>query len=271
VGTPIGSIAFVGGGFMGEGMLRGLLAEGLAVAGEVQVAEPVAARRAELSDRFGVVTTEHTGAAVSDAAIVVLAVKPQDFPTAAGQLAGRLRSEQLVISIMAGITVAALRAKLAHEKLVRCMPNTPLGIAQGFTGWTATAAVSEAERRLVETMFTALGGAAFFADEKYLDMVTAVGGSGPGYVMLVVEALIDGAVQIGLRRDVAREMVLQTIAGSVELARQTGQHPAVLRDAVTSPGGTTAAGLQVLERQGVRAAIGDAIVAAYERSRALGG
>lgn len=271
MGTPVGPIAFVGGGFMGEGMLQGLLTRGLVAANEVQVAEPVAVRRAALSDRFGVATTEHTGAAVGDAAVVVLAVKPQEFPTAAGQLAGRLRPEQLVISIMAGITIATLRAKLAHEKLVRCMPNTPLGIGQGFTGWTATVAVSEVERGLVETIFGALGGGAFFAEEKYLDMATAVGGSGPGYVMLLIEALIDGAVQIGLRRDVAREMVLQTVAGSVELARQTGRHPAELRDAVTSPGGTTAAGLQVLERQGVRAAIGDAITAAYERSRALGG
>jgi pyrroline-5-carboxylate reductase len=151
------------------------------------------------------------------------------------------------------------------------MPNTPLAIGHGYTVWTATPNITESELATVSNMFTALGGSAYFPDEKYLDMATAVSGSGPAFVMLFVEAMIDAAVLIGFKRDMATEMVLQTFAGAVRLAQESGDHPVMLRNAVTSPGGTSAAGLQALERNGVRAAIAEAIVAAHERSRALGG
>ncbi len=271
VGTTVGRVGFVGGGFMGEGIIQGLLAQNMSEPADLRVCEPIAARRTYLSERYGIVTSADAAEALDGAPIVILAVKPQDFDNAARQLVGVLEPAQLVLSIMAGVRIDTLRQKLSHERIVRTMPNTPLGIGEGFTAWTATAAVTAEERAKVATMFGALGGEAYLADEKYLDMATAVNGSGPGFVMLFVEAMIDAAVLIGLRRDLATEMVLQTFTGSTRLAQSTGQHPAQLRNSVASPAGTTAAGLQVLERTGVRAAIADAVVAAYERSRALGG
>src|SRR5579875_2066538 len=166
---------------------------------------------------------------------------------------------------------ALRRARHGTELVARAMPNTPGAIGEGFTGWTCPPGMRERHGAAIAAVLDALGKHAYFADEKYLDMVTAVSGSGPGYIMMMIEALIDAAVLIGLRRDIAREMVLQTVAGAARYAQITGEHPAVLRDAVTSPGGTTAAGLQRLEEAGVRAALMSAVVAAWERSRALGG
>ncbi len=271
VQSGIGRVALIGGGFMGEGIVQGLISRGLAQAADLRVCEPLAARRDYLAERHGVLATDKRAEAVTGASIVVLAVKPQEFEAEGRELARLLRPEQLVLSIMAGVRIQTLRDTLEHGRIVRAMPNTPLGIGEGYTAWTATPEVSEAERGAVSSIVGALGGGAYLPDEKYLDMATAVNGSGPGFVMLCVEAMIDAAVLIGLRRDLATEMVLQTFVGSVRLAQSSGQHPAQLRNAVTSPAGTTAAGLQVLERSGIRAAIADAVVAAYERSRSLGG
>lgn len=271
VGARVGRVCFIGGGFMGEGIIQGLLAQSMAAPADLRVCEPIPARREYLSERYGIAASADAVESLAGAQIVILAVKPQDFDAAARNLAGKLGPKQLVLSIMAGVRIDTLRQKLSHERIVRTMPNTPLGIGEGFTAWTATEAVTAEERATVSALFGALGGEAFFPDEKYLDMATAVNGSGPGFVMLFVEAMIDAAVLIGLRRDLATEMVLQTFTGSTRLAQSTGQHPAQLRNSVASPAGTTAAGLQVLERSGVRAAIADAVIAAYERSRALGG
>ena len=271
VETAVGRIGLLGGGYMGEGIVRGLVAAGLANPGQVHVCETVPVRRDELAKRHGFHTTDEVALATRGARIVLLAVKPQDFDGLALDLVHELHPKQLVISIMAGVRIETLRAKLQHERLVRAMPNTPLAIGHGYTVWTATPNITESELATVSNMFTALGGAAYFPDEKYLDMATAVSGSGPAFVMLFVEAMIDAAVLIGFKRDMATEMVLQTFAGAVRLAQESGDHPVTLRNAVTSPGGTSAAGLQALERSGVRAAIADAVVAAHERSRALGG
>lgn len=271
VETAIGRIGLLGGGFMGEGIVQGLVASGLTVPALVQICEAAPHRRDYLAERHGVQTTEAVAEAARGARIIVLAVKPQDFEGLAHDLVHELHPDQLVISIMAGVRLETLRTKLQHERLVRAMPNTPLAIGQGYSVWTATANITEGELATVSSIFQALGGSAYFPDEKYLDMATAVSGSGPAFVMLFVEALIDAAVLIGFKRDMATEMVLQTFAGAVRLAQETGDHPVVLRNAVTSPGGTSAAGLQALERAGVRAAIADAVVAAHERSRALGG
>lgn len=269
--TPSTVVAFAGGGFMGGAMIQGIVARGVARAGEICVCELLPARRDALAAEHGVRTTARLAEAVRGARLLVLAVKPQDFPTLGATLRSALQPEQTVLSIMAGVTSATLRDGLGHERVARAMPNTPGAIGDGYTGWTAAPRVFEENGALIGSVLDALGRHAYFADEKYLDMVTAVSGSGPGYIMLVIEAMIDAAVLIGLRRDQAREMVLQTVAGSARYAQSTGAHPAALRDAVTSPGGTTAAGLQRLEEAGVRAAFSSAIVAAWERSRALGG
>lgn len=270
-GTTVGRVSFVGGGFMGEGILQGLLSRGIVQSSEVGICELVDARRQYLADRYGVNATAHVDDAVRDARVIVLAVKPQDFDAVARQLGPSLHPEQVVLSIMAGVTITAMRSQLMHERVVRAMPNTPGAIGEGFSAWTASAAVNEDELAAVRTVLEALGKSAFFPEEKYLDVATAVSGSGPAYVLLLMEAMVDAAVLAGIRRDIAIEMVLQTFAGTVKYAQATGRHFADLRNAVTSPGGTTAAGLQVLERAGIRGVIADAVWAAYERSKALGG
>jgi pyrroline-5-carboxylate reductase len=266
-----GSIAFAGGGFMGGAIIAGLLARGLLAPAAISVYEKLSDRRAALCEAHGVRICADAAAAVANASLVVVAVKPQDFPALAAELRPLLTSEQTILSIMAGVTLATLKSALGTENVARAMPNTPGAIGEGFSGWTAPSAVRERSGAAIEAVLAALGRHAYFAEEKYLDMVTAVSGSGPGYVMLIVEALIDAAVLIGLPRDIAREMVLQTVAGSARWAQQADAHPAVLRDTVTSPGGTTAAGLRELEKAGVRAAFLSAVTAAWERSRALGG
>jgi len=270
-GTALRSIAFAGGGFMGSAMVQGLLARGTLQPEQIAVYELLPERRQQLAERYGVRATASAAEAVTGADLVVLAVKPQDFPALAAELRPLLGSRQPVLSIMAGVTLTALRERLGTELVARAMPNTPGAIGEGFTGWTCPPGMRERHGAAIAAVLDALGKHAYFADEKYLDMVTAVSGSGPGYIMMMIEALIDAAVLIGLRRDIAREMVLQTVAGAARYAQITGEHPAVLRDAVTSPGGTTAAGLQRLEEAGVRAALMSAVVAAWERSRALGG
>lgn len=270
-GPRAGQVAFAGGGFMGGAIIRGLIARGVAEPAEIRVCDVIPARRAALAAEHGVRTTDDLAEAARGARLIILAVKPQDFPPLGATLRPILEPGQTVLSIMAGIPSARLREALGHQRVVRAMPNTPGAVGEGFTGWTAPAAVYTEDGALVGAALDALGRHIYFPDEKYLDMVTAVSGSGPGYVMLIVEAMIDAAVLIGLRRDQAREMVLQTVAGAARYAQLTGEHPAALRDAVTSPAGTTAAGLQRLEEAGVRAAFSSAIVAAWERSRALGG
>jgi|SRR5579884_2163478 len=271
VEAGIGRIAFLGGGFMGEGIVQGLISQGVSHPHELCVCDVAEARRIHLGDRYGVRTTPRQFEAVQGARIVVVSVKPQEFEVLAREVAGALQPEQIVLSIMAGVRITTIRERLDHERIVRAMPNTPGAIGEGYTAWTATPLIEPDELAAVGALLGSLGGSSYFPDEKYLDMATAVSGSGPGFVMLLVEAMIDAAVHIGLKRDVATDMVLRTFAGTARYAHATGQHPAELRNAVTSAGGTTAAGLLELERAGVRAAIADCVIAAYEKSRALGG
>ena len=169
------------------------------------------------------------------------------------------------------MSIGTLRAVLGERPVVRLMPNTPAQIGEGVSVWTATPDCTAEQRAQARAMFGALGEEVYVDDEAYLDMATALSGSGPGYVFLFIEALIDAGVRIGLARAVAEKLALQTVKGSALYAQRSGQHLAALRNAVTSPGGTTAAGLHQLERGGLRAAIEDAVAAAYERSRQLGG
>ena len=263
-------IGFIGGGTMAEALISALLKGKVVSPSEVLVGEPVAARRRELSERYHVqVTADNKKAA--DAEIVVLAVKPNRFAAVAAELKGKLTPQQTVVSIMAGVTLARLREGLQHEALVRVMPNTPSQVGEGMSAWTATSAVAETTREQVRRVLQAVGKEAYFEEERFIDMATAVCGSGPGFVFLLMEAFIDGAVHIGLPRQTATEMVIQTFFGSAQLARQTGRLPSELRALVTTPGGTTAEGLLALENAGVRAAIMESLIAAFEKSKALGG
>lgn len=265
-----GKLAFIGGGAMAEAILKRIVAQGLAPAAQIAVAEPVAARREYLATQYGVDVTAANDEAAAGAAYVVLAVKPQVVPQVLPNLQGLLSPQALVISIMAGVRISTLRRGLGHGRIVRSMPNTPAQIGQGMTVWTATAEVTEEDRSAAQTILAAMGDAFFVQDEHYIDATTGLSGSGPAFVFLLVEAMIDAGVHIGFSRTQAERMVLQTFEGSLALLRESGSHPAVLRNLVTSPAGTTAAGTLVLEQHGLRAALIEAVNAAYLRSVELG-
>ncbi|MDZ4246114.1 MAG: pyrroline-5-carboxylate reductase, partial [Dehalococcoidia bacterium] len=202
--------------------------------------------------------------------IIVLAVKPQAMPGVMAELKGKIPSNNPVISIVAGVNTAVLRTGLDHTLIVRAMPNTPAQIGAGMTVWTATHEVSAIQKGTAEAIFSSLGKELYVNDEKFLDMATAISGSGPAYIFLVIEALIDAAVHMGFTRDTATDMVSQTVLGSAMLMSKTGKHPAELRNMVTSPGGTTAEALLKLEAGGLRGLIMQAVVAAYDKSKKLG-
>jgi pyrroline-5-carboxylate reductase len=263
-------IAFVGSGAMGEAMIKGLVARGTVAASQIMASDPVEARRMQMASQYGVVTTDDNAAAVRDAAVVVLSVKPQILPRVFGQVRGQIADDALVLSIIAGAPIAVLVEGLDHARVVRTMPNTPAQVGKGITVWTATPVVSDEQRSQARTILESLGEQIAVEDERYLDMATGLSGSGPGFVFLLLEALIDAGVQIGFSRADAQTLALQTVEGSVALMRESGLHPADLRNRVTSPAGTTAAGLYELEAAGVRAALARAVDAAYRRAQELG-
>ena len=260
-------VAIIGGGVMGEAILSATLDAGLLGAADVTVCELVEARRTALAASYGVAVTAEAASCLAAASVAILSVKPQDLPS----VRGTLPAEALLISIMAGVRIATLQKELGHERVVRVMPNTPVSVKAGMSVWTATSAVTEAQRDFVHGLLSAIGREIYVDEEKKLDMATAVSGSGPGYVFLFIEAMIDGGVSIGLTRLQATEMVLQTVYGSALYAQASGKPASELRGMVTSPAGTTAAGLFELEKGSVRAAIIESIKAAHVRAIELGG
>jgi pyrroline-5-carboxylate reductase len=263
-------VAFVGSGIMAEAMIRGLLAKELVEPGRLVASGPRAARGEELKRSYGIQVTSDNCAAVQGANIVILSVKPQVLPPVMHVLKGHIPSAALVLSIVAGARLGAIEHGLAHPSLVRSMPNTPAQIGQGMTVWTASPAVTPPQHEQARTILAALGEEIFVEDEDYLDMATALSGTGPAYVFLFMEALVDAGVHLGFPRYMAEELVLQTVKGSVEYARHTSQHLSRLRNQVTSPGGTSAEALYYLEKAGFRTALSRAIWAAYQRSAQLG-
>lgn len=256
---------------MGEAIIKSLVASGAAQAGQMVVAEPVVARCEALRTQCGVRTTTDNAEAARGATLVVVAVKPQFAAEAMRPMKSVLSPSALVISIMAGTTIASIRESLsADQPVVRVMPNTPAQLGLGMSGWTATENVSASQIEQTQTLLRAMGEEVQLPNEHYIDMVTGVSGSGPGYVFLIIEAMIDAAVHLGFMRPVAEKLVLQTLKGSVEYAIQSKTHPAVLRNQVTSAGGTTAAALAELERGGLRTMMDDAFFAAYQRAVELG-
>ncbi len=259
--------AIIGGGVMGEAILGAALANGVLSADSVIVAEMVEARRFELAERYRVRTTLSAAEAMTDADFVLLCVKPQEL----GSVRGAAGPGAVVASIVAGATIATLKAAFGTDRIVRIMPNTPAAIGAGMSAWTATTAVDDDQRSRVRALLTAIGRELYLEDEKKIDMATAVSGSGPAYVFLFIEALIEGAVAIGLPRAQSEELVTQTVLGSARYAIESGRPAAELRARVTSPAGTTAAGLLELEKGSVRADIIEAVRAAHRRAMELGG
>ncbi len=264
------NVAFIGAGAMASAMIGGLLARRDAQADGIVASDRNRERLEAVGGQFHVRTSLDNLAAARRAHVVVLAVKPQVLPAVLGELRGAVEPGALVVSIVAGATIASISAGLGHRAVVRSMPNTPAQVGEGMTVWTATPEVSPAQREQARAIVAALGRQLFVEEEKFLDMATAISGSGPAYVFLMMEALIDAAVHLGFSRDAAREMVVQTIRGSAIYAERQPVHPAELRNRVTSPGGTSADALYQLEKGGFRTVMSDAVLAAYERSVALG-
>jgi len=256
---------------MGEAMIAGAIANDVTDAGSITVCDVSSGRRKVLTAHYKVKCSTDAAATLSGAELVILAVKPQEFEAAAEQIAANLKPEQTVMSIMGGVRIETIARLLRHSDIIRAIPNTPATISEGMTVWTATDSVSRPARDTVKVLFTVLGKEIYVESEKYVDMATAVSSSGPAYVFLMMEAMIDAAVHIGLRRDMAVPMVVQTLLGSARYAQESGRHPAELRNQVTSPGGTTTEGLLALEDAGLRAAFVHAIEEAYLKAQELGG
>lgn len=262
--------SIIGPGVMGEALISGLLSNQVIESGNILAAGPHQDRLDELMDRYHIMTTLNNTKAVQKADVVILCVKPQKLSQVIEDLQNQIPQNALVISIIAGATIDSLITGLKHSLVVRAMPNTPAQVGEGMTVWTQSQKTSEAQHALAEKILGSLGQAINVEDEGYIDMATAVSGTGPAYVFLFLESMIDAGVHLGLPRRIAEEMVIQTIKGSIDYYAQNSSHPARLRNQVTSPGGTSATALYYLEKMGFRTAISRAIWAAFTRSRELG-
>jgi pyrroline-5-carboxylate reductase len=265
------SIAFIGSGVMGEAMIKGLLNKNLVDANCLVAADPHHERGKQLIARYALRYTPHNAEAVQNADVIVLSVKPQVMSHALADIKGHLRDDVLILSIAAGVKIKKIAEGSGVNCIARSMPNTPGQIGQGITVWTATPEVSGIQRERATAILGALGETLYVEDEKFLDMATALNGSGPAYIFLFMEALIDAGVHLGFSRHESERLVLQTMKGSVEYAIQSGLHMAQLRNQVTSPGGTSAEALYFFEKGGLRTVVSRAVWAAYKRSAALGG
>jgi pyrroline-5-carboxylate reductase len=264
-------IAFVGAGVMAESMIAGLLKNALVPAQHVVASHPREDRRQRLQERFGIFTTESNRDAAHGADLVLLTIKPQVLQAVMRQLSGSLLPQQVVVSVIAGAPIDVLVNGLGHQAVVRVMPNTPAQVGQGMSVWSTTPGVTESQRLWVQAVLRALGEELWVDEEKYVDMATALSGTGPTYVFLMMEALIDAGVHMGFPRRIAEQIVLQTVSGSVAFARDSGKHMAELRNMVTSPGGTSAEAIYQMEKGGLRTVLSRAVYAAYQRTQVLAG
>jgi len=265
------TLAFIGSGVMAEAMIKGILNQKLMSPEHIIASGPRAERGRELEQRYGVKWTTSNVEAVKDADVVILSVKPQVIPKVLPELLGQVNAQGLVLSIAAGIRIATITTGLSHKYVVRAMPNTPAQVGAGMTVWTASEQTSKKQRGQAQSILAALGEELFVEDEIYLDMATALSGTGPAYVFLFMEALIDAGVHLGFSRRISQKLVTQTVLGSALFAKESQKHPAELRNMVTSPGGTSAEALYQLEKGGLRTVLSRAVWAAYEKTRILGG
>ncbi len=295
--NPLGGVrlVFVGIGVMAESMIAGLLKRQLVAPAQISGSHPRAARRTELEAKYGIRVVESNRDAVAhdeeetrndvaaaearnDAvtrshipdSIIILSVKPQKLNGVLLELKDSLHADNLVLSIVAGARIETIAGELLHPSIVRAMPNTPAQVGEGMTVWTATPQVDETKRRQVGAMLGALGKEIRVEEERQIDMATALSATGPTYIFLVMESLVDAGVHLGFSREVARELVLQTMLGSVRFAMESHKHPAELRNMVTSPGGTSAEAIYQMEKGGLRTVLSKAVYAAFQRAVALG-
>jgi len=280
--TPLENcrLAFIGCGAMAEAMIAGLLRKKLISPENIVGSHPRQSRREELHVKYGIEMLEQNREAALAVApdetqttsLVVIAVKPQRLPKVLSELKGSIHPDQVLVSIVAGAKMQTITDELLHATVVRAMPNTPAQIGEGVTAWTASpAAVGERQETYVRALFEALGKTVRVENERQIDMATALSATGPTYIFLVMEALIDAGVHMGFSRHVAEELVHQTMLGAVLFARESHKHPAELRNMVTSPGGTSAEAIYQMEKGSLRTVLSKAVWAAFQRAESLGG
>jgi pyrroline-5-carboxylate reductase len=263
-------VGIVGAGVMAEAMITGLVADRAVEAASLVASHPRRERRDALAERHGIRPVAGNRDALGDAEVVVLAVKPQMLGRVMRELRGRLEADQVIVSIVAGATIRTLVDGLQHAAVVRAMPNTPSQIRRGMSVWAASAACTARQRDLARGVLRAIGDERQVDDESFVAMATALSGTGPTYLFAVMEALIDAGVHLGFPRELAHDLVVETLIGSAEFAGRSELHPAQLRNAVTSPGGTSAAAIYELEKGRIRTVFSDAVWAAYRRTLELG-
>jgi pyrroline-5-carboxylate reductase len=272
-------LAFIGCGAMAEAMIAGLLRKKLISPANVVGSHPRQARREELHVKYGIEMFEQNREAAAAAApetsqngsIVVIAVKPQRLSKVLEELKNAIHPDQVIVSIVAGAKTQTIVDELLHAAVVRAMPNTPAQIGEGVTAWTASAAVSERQETQVRALLEALGKTVRVENERQIDMATALSATGPTYIFMVMEALVDAGVHMGFSRHIAEELVHQTMLGAVLFARESHKHPAELRNMVTSPGGTSAEAIYQMEKGSLRTVLSKAVWAAFQRAESLGG
>ena len=264
------TIATVGSGVMAEAMIAGLLRSALVEPGQVVASHPRTERRDHLAREYGIRVVASNVEAVDGADVILFAIKPQMLGKVGREIGPHLRRGQLVLSVIAGATTTALTGTLGHDQVIRAMPNTPARLGKGVTVWYATPETTAEQREQAGALLRTLGVQLEVNDEKFVAMATAVSGTGPTYVFLVMEALIDAAVHLGFPRHIAHDLVIETLEGSTLFAKQSGMHPAELRNMVTSPGGTSAAALHELESGRLRTVLSEAVWAAFRRTVELG-
>ena len=266
-----GNVTFIGCGAMGEAILKGILNAKMAGKREISAGLPTASRRDYLTKQYGIKTFSDNTAAVANADFVILAIKPQMIATViTPALVAAIPEKAAIISIMGSIDIAKLHELIPNRPIIRVMPNTPLAVGAGMTALAADKKTTKGTLEIVKEIFASCGEIVV-VDESAMEAITAISGCGPGYCFVLIDALADAGVRAGLPRSMAIQLAAQTFAGSGKMALETGIHPAQLRDQVTSPGGTTIAGIYALEARGVRAAMYEAVQAVLDRSAQLKG
>jgi pyrroline-5-carboxylate reductase len=268
-------LTFIGCGVMAESIVAGLLRKSLVKPEQITASHPRKSRREELAEKYGIEVFEKNTEAVESVKSqensgVFLCVKPQRIKNILDELKGFVAPNQMVLSIVAGARIETISDALGNEKIVRAMPNTPSQIGAGMTAWTCTEAISESERAQIKSLLSALGKELYVENENMIDMATSLSATGPTYIFMVMEALTDAGVHLGFSREVSKQLVQETMLGSVLFAIESHRHPAELRNMVTSPGGTSADAIYQMEKGGLRTVLSKAVYAAYSRAVALG-
>jgi len=263
--------AFIGAGNMARAILKALLENRIACPGDVTISDVNPANLEVAGRQSGVRTTAANLECINGADIIILAVKPQNLDSVGSELKSKIMPGQMVVSILAGTCIGRLTECLGTAEIIRAMPNTPAQIGCGMTVWTAASALDSSRKQDARTILSAMGEAIYVEDEKYIDMATAISGSGPAYFFLFMQSLVEAGIELGFDEKTARTLVLQTGLGSVEYALQSGANLADLRLQVTSPGGTTAQAVKVFETAGFKETVKQAVASAYHRAREMGG